>query len=195
MPWDAGGSAELPAAGEVLAAPAPVPLVVVESFDSFYLREYPQLVSLARALTGSRDIAEDLAQESLVVAYRRWEEICRLEHPAAYVRRLCANRAVSTMRRHWAEARALVRLGARRDPLPELGEATEDFWAEVRRLPRRQAQAVALFYGCDLTLDDVAAAMDSAPGTVKSHLHRARQTLATRLGVEPGDDPREEVGR
>jgi DNA-directed RNA polymerase specialized sigma24 family protein len=35
----------------------------------------------------------------------------------------------------------------------------------------------------DLTVEDVAAVMGCAPGTVKSTLHDARRSLATRLGV------------
>ena len=57
------------------------------------------------------------------------------------------------------------------------------FWAEVRRLPRRQAQATALFYALDLPVSEVAATRGCAEGTVKAHLSRARSGLAVRLGT------------
>jgi RNA polymerase sigma-70 factor (ECF subfamily) len=130
----------------------------------------------------------------MIVAYRRWEEISRMEQPAAYVRRTCVNFALSSARRRVAEGRALLRLAARRDPLPEMAEADERFWAEVRRLPDKQAQAVALHYGCDYALVDVAAVMGTSEGTVKTHLHRARTTLAHRFGdAASSDDSSEEV--
>jgi RNA polymerase sigma-70 factor (ECF subfamily) len=59
----------------------------------------------------------------------------------------------------------------------------EQFWAEVRRLPRRQAQATALFYALDLPVSEVAATLGLAEGTVKVHLSRARTELADRLAA------------
>ena len=47
---------------------APVP------FDEFYRLEFRRLLVLARALVGMA-YAEDVAQESLLVAYRRWYAI------------------------------------------------------------------------------------------------------------------------
>ncbi len=179
---------------DVVAETTVVRLAVVESYDSFFRREYPRLVTLARTLSGSREHAEDIAQDAMVVAYKRWDEIARMEHPAAYVRRTCVNAALSSSRRRLAEGRALLRIAARRDPLPEMAEADERFWAEVRRLPGKQAQAVALHYGCDYALADVAAVLGTSEGTVKTHLHRARITLAARFGDTAGaEDQREEV--
>lgn len=168
-------------------------LTVVESYDSFFRREFPRLVTLAHTLSGSREHAEDIAQDAMLVAYRRWEDLVRMDQPAAFVRRTCANLAVSSSRRRWAEARAVLRLASRRDPLPAMPDEDERFWAEVRKLPQKQAHSVALYYGCDLTLADVSAALGASEGTVKSHLHRARATLAARYDDVAGDDEAGEV--
>ncbi|MBS1848394.1 MAG: sigma-70 region 4 domain-containing protein [Actinobacteria bacterium] len=45
----------------------------------------------------------------------------------------------------------------------------------------RQRQIVALRYGADLTVDEVAQRLHVAPGTVKATLHRARKALADQL--------------
>ena len=42
--------------------------------------------------------------------------------------------------------------------------------------------AVCLHYLADLHVDEVAAALDVAPGTVKSNLHDARRRLREQLG-------------
>jgi RNA polymerase sigma-70 factor (ECF subfamily) len=63
------------------------------------------------------------------------------------------------------------------------------FWAEVRRLPRRQAQAVALHYIYDLSVVDVAEILGCSEGSVKVHLFRGRSTIAGRLDVEVGEKP------
>ena len=78
-------------------------------------RELPRLVALARGLCGAA-IAEDVAQEAMLVAYRRWREVGDLERPDLWVRRTCANLAVSQFRRKVVELRATARLGARRTP-------------------------------------------------------------------------------
>jgi RNA polymerase sigma-70 factor, ECF subfamily len=163
-------------------AVAPVP-AETESFEDFYRRELPRLLVLARALAGDL-AAEDVAQESMLVAYRQWSRIVNLASPTGYVRGICAHKAVSLVRRRLAEHRAVRRLASRpvstAEPLATDGDR---FWSEVRRLPRRQAQVTALFYALDLPVAEVATTLGCAEGTVKVHLSRARSELATRLGT------------
>ena len=72
--------------------------------------------------------------------------------------------------------------------LPELSPESCDVWRQVRRLPKRQAQVVALYYLEDLTLDDVANILGLSVETVRSHLRRARKTLARRLATLEDND-------
>jgi RNA polymerase sigma-70 factor, ECF subfamily len=153
------------------------------SFEEFYLSELPRLVALARGLAGAA-VAEDLAQEAMLVAYRRWRDVRDLQRPDLWVRRTCANLAISAFRRRMVELRATARLAARREPPAQLSEPAEEFWAAVRRLPARQGQAAALRYVYDMPLADIAKTMGCSDGTVKQHLSRARVALATALGVD-----------
>jgi Sigma-70 region 2 len=110
-------------------------------FEHFYLEEYPKVVKLAYALSGSRSGAEDIAQEAFLRAYRDWDRVGSYEHQAAWVRRVAANLATSGLRRRLVEARALARLAARREPaLDPLPAENADFWRAVRALPQRQAR-------------------------------------------------------
>jgi RNA polymerase sigma-70 factor (ECF subfamily) len=120
----------------------------------------------------------------MLAAYRHWSRVRDLERPDAYVRRACANLAVSVFRRRLVEVRALARLGQRREDPVALVDEAEQFWAHVRVLPPRQAQVVALHYLFDLSVDDVAATLEVSPGTVKVHLSRARASLARAYGLE-----------
>ncbi len=159
----------------------------VEPFEAFYLREFPHLLVLARALVGSA-YAEDVAQEALLVAYRRWKAIGAMRSPVGYVRGICLHKAVTVARRRTLErqvwGRVAVRSTAAADGLPP---DSSHFWDAVRRLPRRQAQVVALYYALDLPVGEVADVLDCAEGTVKAHLHRARSALAVSLAM-PGED-------
>lgn len=150
-------------------------------FDALYRRDFHALLALAYGLSGSRAAAEELVQDAFLAAFHRWEVIGAYDEPGAWLRRVVVNRSISGVRRRMAEARALVRLGQRR-VLPEaLAPPDDELWRAVRALPTRQAQVVALHHLDDRPVAEVAAILDCSEGTVKSHLHRARQALAVAL--------------
>ena len=156
-----------------------------ETFEEFYEREYPAVVGLAYALSGSRSAAEDLAQEAFLAAHRDWERVGGFERNDVWVRRVVANMSMSMFRRRYAEARALalVALGTA-TTMPELSAEGAEFWAAVRALPRRQAQAIALHYLEDRPVAEIAEILGTAEGTVKKHLHEGRLGVIRRLRLE-----------
>jgi RNA polymerase sigma-70 factor (ECF subfamily) len=163
--------------------PGPVVVQIGESLETFYAREYRPLVALTYVLSGSRSVAEDLAQDAMASTYRQWSRVSVMDSPTGYLRRTAANLAASGVRRKVAEAKALLRLSSQRTLLPEIDEPDEQFWAAVRRLPTRQAQAVALRYVYDCPVAEVARVMRISEGAVKAHLSRGRQTLSQALGL------------
>ena len=147
------------------------------------------MVALAYALSGNRAGAEDIAQEAFLRAYRDWDRVGSYEHQAAWVRRVAANLATSLLRRRLVEARALTRLARRwESTVDPLQAEYAEFWAAVRTLPRRQAQAVALYYFQDLSVRQTATVLGCTEGTVKAHLAKARRTLARHLQPERLED-------
>jgi RNA polymerase sigma-70 factor (ECF subfamily) len=159
-----------------------------DSFETFYRREYRGLVALAYALVGGRQAAEDIAQDALTAAYRNWGRVSGMADPPAYVRRTVANMAASYFRRRLVEARSLMRLAGFPQPAPELDAVDEEFWAAVRRLPRRQAQAIALRYVYDCPVREVADVLGVSEGAVKRHLHLGRSALASDLNLTGAAD-------
>ncbi len=155
-----------------------------ENFDTFYQAELQPVVGLAYVLSGSRSAAEDLAQDGFVAAYRHWERISSFDDPGAWVRRVVANRAVSVFRRRSAEMRALLRMHQPNFTLGELPQESDLVWAEVRRLPKRQRQVIALRYLDAQKVSQIARILECSDNTVKTHLRRAKQTLAEKLGQE-----------
>jgi RNA polymerase sigma-70 factor (ECF subfamily) len=156
-------------------------------FDDFYRAELGRLVALARGLCPPA-IAEDVAQEAMLVAFRKWRTVSELDRPDLWVRRVCANLAVSSFRRRMVELRAVTRLAGRRE-LGPLSEGTEEVWAAVRVLPKRQAQSAALRFVYDLPIADIAVVLGCSEGTVKQHLSRARAALRHALDLEWEGDP------
>ena len=157
------------------------------SFDDFYRREHRHVLGLAFVLTGNQWLAEDTAQEAFTAAFRNWRSIVAYDSPAAWVRRVTCNRAASALRRRVREAKALVRLARRTRAYLELEEGDEAFWRAVRRLPERQAQAVALYYLEDYSVRQISEVLDCSEGTVKTHLSRAREAVARTLRLEEAE--------
>jgi RNA polymerase sigma-70 factor (ECF subfamily) len=151
-------------------------------FDDFYTAEFPRLVAIARALTGRDALAEELAQEAMLVVLRRWPEVATMADPSAWARRVVANRSVSTFRRMVAEVRSLNRVAAGAEStLTQLEPTDERVWVAVRRLPAKQAAAVVLRYVSDASTDDIAEILECEPATVRVLLLRARRQLAHAL--------------
>lgn len=190
------------ARGEVLelvdhaSTPAPSPSSPTETearateareFDAFYRQEFPRLLVLARAMAGAA-MADDVAQEAMLAAYRRWGEVSTMASPGGWVRSVCLKKAVSVARRRGIEQRVLRRVGSFRTVVPTDVAEEERFWSLVRLLPLRQGQVVALYYAVDLSVEEIATTLGCAEGTVKAHLSRARAALATLLGVDEEDE-------
>jgi RNA polymerase sigma factor (sigma-70 family) len=163
--------------------PHPVVIAIGETFETFYAREYRPLVALTYVLSGNPSVAEDLAQEAMASTFRQWSRVSGMDSPTGYLRRTASHLAVSAVRRRIAEAKALLRLSGQREPLPAMDAPDEQFWAAVRRLPSRQAQAVALRYVYDYPVVEVARVMQISEGAAKSHLSRGRKALTQTLGL------------
>jgi RNA polymerase sigma-70 factor (ECF subfamily) len=139
-------------------------------------------------LTGDRSAAEDVVQEAFATALRRWSTVQACDRPGDWVKRVAVNNAISRFRRGRIEERSLRRVAGERgrDPAGRDRDPEHPLWAAVRRLPRRQAQVVSLVYVDDLTIERTAETLGLSVGAVKSHLHRARTTLAELLTREVG---------
>jgi RNA polymerase sigma-70 factor (ECF subfamily) len=163
--------------------------VTTVDFEMFYAETGRRMLSLAYSLTGSWGDAEDLVQEAFAAAHRRWSVVGMYDDPAAWVRRVITNRAVSRWRRLGREVNVRQRLAAR------VSEATRDsepadtaFWDAVRALPTQQRTVVVLHYVEDLSIDAIASLLDRTAGTVKTQLFRARLSLAERLGAQLAEE-------
>lgn len=146
-------------------------------------QEYPRLVGMLGLYCGDRDVAEDLAQETLIKLCRDWRKVRKLEAPDRWVHRVAINLAHSHFRRKGIERRAVAVLGGRR-----LGTETQNSDLEtldlLSALPHRQKSALLLHYYLDLTVREVAQVMDIPEGTAKTLIHRGTRSLSRDPGVE-----------
>lgn len=141
------------------------------------------LVAAVTAIVGDRHRAEEIVQVAFERCFRRWNRVAKLDRPGAWVRRVAINEAISVLRRAASERRAVQRIGAMTaatdggvvDPLAALDD--EGIWSAVRALPAEQASAIALRYGADLGIDEIAVTLEISTSAAKSLLHRGRTAL------------------
>jgi RNA polymerase sigma-70 factor (ECF subfamily) len=152
-------------------------------FAPWYAREHPKLVSALTVASGNAAVAAEAADEAFARAYERWDRVGAMESPGGWTYRT----ALNVLRRRARRAGLEARLLRRRPPVAIPVDWSTEVWDSLQRLPHRERTAVALRYIADLTTDEIAAAMQIAPGTVGSTLNAARRNLARALGDDDGD--------
>ncbi len=161
--------------------------VTPSDFDALFAGHYERLVRALTVVAGDRETAADAVQEAFVKAHLRWRKVSSYDDPIGWVRRVAINRLHDEHRRTARKRRALDRLRGRAAeavPPPEIDE----FGGMLAQLPRQQRLTTALFYVDGLTIAEIAAALEIAEGSVKSHLHDARRKLRTVLSQEHDHD-------
>jgi len=141
--------------------------------DPLYRAQRSSMLRLARLLTGSFEIAEEVVQEAFL---KLQIAPTAPEYPARYLRAIVANISRGYLRRLRIE-RAIPPDRRIVVPAPEVDEA----WAALCRLPLRQRAVLALRYYEDLPEGEIAAILGCRLGTVKSSLHRALASLRKEL--------------
>ena len=156
-----------------------------------YRRDYGRLVRLSFSILGRRADAEELVHDSFVTAQRNWTKVGAYEDPGAWLRHVLVNACISHQRRAGSEARALALVGssAERDELGvDVTEPDEALWRAVRNLPRMQAAVIGLMFVDDRSAAETAVILGCAEDTVRTHLRRAKTTLATQLRIPSEED-------
>lgn len=149
------------------------------AFESFYETEFPRVFRATFLLIGDRQAAEEATQEAFARCLERWRRLGGESWVGGWVTTTSLNVARRQLKRSGpAQVSTLEDVGY------EGSEPDIDLWRAVRALPERQQEAVVLHHVVDISIQDCARLMKCDPGTVKTHLHRARQQLARSLGGE-----------
>lgn len=164
----------------------------------FVQEDYARVVAAVGFACGDRNRAEDAVQDVLAVALDHDQRVGNL---AGWVVTSALNRVRSSERKRGAELRAIERLGRQADARNprttnnRLGDADDEMLAALRSLPERQREITALHYLLDMSVADIAISLEVSDGTVKTQLHRARESLRTRFeGAPPTGTNDEEAG-
>jgi len=172
-----------------------------------------RLYSFAHRLCGSREDAEEVAQDAFVRAYRALKsyppERIRALALQAWLYRITLNVARNRRRRKRIPQVSIENGGAageaaqrawdspddpdsRPDSRLERGQQRANLASLVATLPGRYRSAIILRYVEGLTLDEVADVLKQPVGTTKSNVHRAVNMLREAItnSRRTGDRPR-----
>jgi RNA polymerase sigma factor (sigma-70 family) len=142
------------------------------------------MTRLARRLAPHAD-PDDVVQDALVRAWQKWDQFDPARGSATtWLLAITADRARDARRSRMRRIRVVddhAELPDHAAPPADLA-ADLDLDRAVAELPDRQRLSVELHYFVGLTVEETAAVMGCAPGTVKSTLFDARSRLRTLLG-------------
>ena len=170
----------VPAAVEepMLAEPGP------SSFEEFYMANFKRVFSALCLVTGNRHEAEEIAQDSFVRVYERWERVGTLEDPTAYLFRVSMNMFRNRYRRvSLGLRRALLLAPTATDDLAAV-ETHDEVVRLLRGLDRNQRAAVLLTAILDYSAEDAGRMLGLRASSVRSLTTRARAQLKQKAVIQ-----------
>lgn len=151
----------------------------VASFDEFHRRHRDPIVRALALTLGDAALASDAADEAMCRTLQRWDKVSTYANPQGWAYRVGLNWARSWLRRRRRERDRPVQFGpteAHQQPVdPNLVAALNKLSVDHRSI-------VVLRYYLDWSIDEVAEALNVAPGTVKSRSARALDLLRVHMG-------------
>jgi RNA polymerase sigma-70 factor, ECF subfamily len=164
------------------------------AFEQIVRRYQRPIVSLIARMMGDRAVAEDLAQETFVKAFRSLAAFDTTRRLSSWLFRIAHNTAIDAMRRSrpppasidaphvMSDAAGRNEPATPPEPDPverqQLGLALE---AALARLRSDQRAAIVLRYENGLSFDEIGTVLGVPEVTARSHVHRARKELARLL--------------
>jgi RNA polymerase sigma factor (sigma-70 family) len=166
-----------------------------EEFVVFCHGQYARLLGALTLYVGDRDVARELAQETVMRACDQWPKVRQMDSPGGWLNQVGLNLARSYFRRRAADRRATSR-AAEAATLPQRDiEDAVTVRDAVSLLPPRQRQVVILRFYLGYPVTEIGGLLGVSPGTVKTSLHRGLGSLRRQFdeaanSEEVGDVPR-----
>lgn len=156
-----------------------------QAFAELVRRHQGKVRGLLLRLCGNAALADDLAQEAFLRAYRGLSGFQGRSAFSTWMYRIAYNVYLSQCGRH-RRASALeeglqARRGVMTEEAPAGSELRWDLEAAIAALPERYRGVVVLYYGEGVNYPEIAEILDIPVGTVKTHLHRAKRVLREHL--------------
>ena len=163
----------------------------LEAFEELVVRYRPAVVRLARTIVGA-DHAEDVAQDSLLLAFKALPGIDEPRKFPAWLSAITRHRAVRFSKSETAhmskrvalDEALLEKIEALAKPLVEK-ERDEEMIEALESLPSDYAMPLRLRFLDEMPLNRIAAFMGIPLSTVKWRIHHGKKLLKEKVKGEP----------
>jgi len=154
-----------------------------EAFDEIDRRYREPLCRFLRRFTYSFELAEELAQRTLIRAFEMIGQLQSAEKLAGWLHRIaCRMAAAEGRRRKTVPLGSICEPSAMLTPAVELEEQKRNLWQIAEQtLSADEFKILVLRYRDDLPLAQIAEQLDKNEGAVRVQLHRARKKLMLKL--------------
>jgi len=160
-------------------------------FRAGLLSATPHLRAFALSLTGQRETADDLVQDTLVRALQHWDRFAPGTNLQAWLFTLLRNIFYSDYRKRRREVEDVDGLYAAKLSTPPEQPGSVEFAAlevALAKIPEEQREAVLLVGAEGYSYEEAAEICGTKIGTIKSRVNRARRRLAELFGHEDHGD-------
>jgi len=159
----------------------------VDAFEGIVQRWQQPLIHLAYRFCNDRAMAEEMAQEAFLKAFRSLKQWRGEGRFSTWLFAVATNVYRSHLRRKRLPRiplETLEEIASQRFDQQDLEERERSRLVRdaVRGLPPKYRDAISLFYFHEMNLSQAALSLGLSEGTLKSHLHRARKLLEKHLG-------------
>jgi RNA polymerase sigma-70 factor (ECF subfamily) len=158
-----------------------------EEFERFYDTHAGPLLAFLEYRTGDLELARDVHADTFErILTTRWRFDPRKSSEKTWLYSIALNRLRDHHRRKAAEGRALERLAAGHTgtvwPETDALDTRDALLRALATLSDAEREALALRYGADLSLREIATICDTKTTTVKGRIHNGLRKLREELG-------------
>lgn len=145
------------------------------AFEQLYLRYRDWVVEVAYRFVGDRDDALDVLQDTFAYLFGRFPGFTLTAQLTTFLYPVIKHRCLDRIRKR----RPTVDIDDLEEilPAPPAAAPAGDVHRRLHTLPAQQREVLLLRFVDDLSLQQIADALDVPLGTVKSRLHHALQAL------------------
>jgi RNA polymerase sigma-70 factor (ECF subfamily) len=152
-----------------------------QRFEEFFLAEHERLYRALCLMTGSRDEADEVLQDSFLRLWERFDRMEQVHDPRAYLYRTAMNAFRS---RYRSRVRRMKHAIAAREPDDAFGpiEDRDVVVRALRQLTPQQRAAVVLTGLLGYSSEEAGRMLGMKPSTVRALSTRAREAMRTKIG-------------
>jgi len=157
------------------------------AFEQFFHAHEGAILGYLWRITGDEQASHDIAQETFLRAWQRFEQVCRYEQPRAWLFRVATNLASNHRRHRSIHGAIMARFSATHpatlDPAAAVAESAV-VRATLLALPVRQRSALVLRVVYGLSIPEIAKALGASKAAAAMTLSRAREAFCSHYTQE-----------